>query len=506
MIYTIINLIIFIMLNLFIFYKKAHFRNILAFIFFIIILSQIISIIEVGFYLPAIALTNLDNFKDIGLKPYFLAIFLFLIFLISSFFIKKINKKAISNLCLALMIFSSFFYKNSPIFCFSDVLFSALKESIFLSSFKLSKEKEKSILKSITKKKIVFDSNVSEFIEPKKYNVILFFIESLSRAPLKVMPNVREFLKKSIDVRNYYNHTFATVRGLRGQLNSFYQLSGGANKAGLGVTQLSKEKIKSKFNKKLISLVDILKLNGYHTYFESSQDENLNFSTYTKTFGFDKYFFLNDFKGIKSPSFKKESLSDKDSFLLLMQNLPNLKQPFFYAFYSFETHTKVNSKTINKFSDENLNKFYAFDYYFGKFFDWFKNTSLKENTILILSADHAHYPDSSYNSAFSDANKKVIDKVVFGIYKFGNKASIFDAKNLNSLSLAPTICDILGIKEGQNRFLGRSIFDKNQTIENKISAVGASEFYDLRDGAKKMDKKKYKNLIDKIISYEIIGG
>ena len=39
-----------------------------------------------------------------------------------------------------------------------------------------------------------------------------------------ITPNIKELQSKSLSFSNYYNHTFATYRGIIGQLYSGYQL------------------------------------------------------------------------------------------------------------------------------------------------------------------------------------------------------------------------------------------------------------------------------------------
>ena len=59
-------------------------------------------------------------------------------------------------------------------------------------------------------------------------NIVLIFTEGLSQSIMDdrrmIMPNMAAYQKKSLNFTNYYNHTFATYRGLIGQLYSGYQL------------------------------------------------------------------------------------------------------------------------------------------------------------------------------------------------------------------------------------------------------------------------------------------
>jgi hypothetical protein len=72
--------------------------------------------------------------------------------------------------------------------------------------------------------------------ENKKPNIIIIFTEGFSAEVLDVYnnldlnltPNLNKLYERSLVFNNYYNHTAATYRGLRGQMISGYQfLDGG---------------------------------------------------------------------------------------------------------------------------------------------------------------------------------------------------------------------------------------------------------------------------------------
>lgn len=74
------------------------------------------------------------------------------------------------------------------------------------------------VLKTFEKNKI--DSGINKKLD--NMNVIIIFAEGTSRKVLEdtqysnLMPAVYQFANESIDVRNYYNHTAPTYRGIRG--------------------------------------------------------------------------------------------------------------------------------------------------------------------------------------------------------------------------------------------------------------------------------------------------
>ncbi|MDD0274419.1 LTA synthase family protein, partial [Shigella flexneri] len=139
--------------------------------------------------------------------------------------------------------------------------------------------------------------------------------------------NLYEFRKKSISFNNYYNHTAATFRGLRGQLTSSYQMTGGYYKDNSGLGQASKAEIEHKLNtyNYITKLPIILEENGYHTYFQASNSIDAPLSLMLSTLKFNHIYGREDYNK------KSGELTDKESFDLLFKKLNEAKQPFFYG-------------------------------------------------------------------------------------------------------------------------------------------------------------------------------
>lgn len=88
-----------------------------------------------------------------------------------------------------------------------------------------------------------------------------------------VTPNLDKLSTEALSFKNYYNHTAATFRGLRGQLTSGYQFRDGLTDAGTGIAQLSKAEINNIYLHRQTSLPDILKEYGYKSYFIASTEK-----------------------------------------------------------------------------------------------------------------------------------------------------------------------------------------------------------------------------------------
>ena len=109
----------------------------------------------------------------------------------------------------------------------------------------------------------------------KKKNVILIFAEGMSSEVIseKLTPHTFELRDRSVSFENYYNHTAATFRGIRGQLISGFQLLGGSY-GGQGIAEINKKAVDEHFKGRTESLPLILRKNGYQTVFLSPHPES----------------------------------------------------------------------------------------------------------------------------------------------------------------------------------------------------------------------------------------
>lgn len=280
---------------------------------------------------------------------------------------------------------------------------------------------------------------------PENPNVILILTEGLSQHivddPRNIMPNVRNYEQKGLFFSNYYNHTFATYRGIIGQLYSGYQLDNYDTNS-------------------LVSIEDILKDQGYQTTFINTEPSNTHFTNYLESMNFDEV--INNMDLLEG---SEDSLTDKKAYELLFDTISaqakNSEQPFFTAIYTFATHISFDSpdEQYGDGSNRELNKFYNADYQFGEFMKKLENSDLSDNTIVVFSADHATYCDEDYLHTFPDNTRihGALDTVPFFIYYPGITPQTVDAKGRNSLDLAPTILDYMDISEN-NYFLGTTLF------------------------------------------------
>ncbi len=324
----------------------------------------------------------------------------------------------------------------------------------------------------------------------KSPNVIVIFTEGTSARLVgaynpkyhDVTPNLDAFSAVSMRVDNYYNHTAATFRGTFGQLTSSYNLRGGYGQGGWDST---KDDLKNRQFQSLPRMLNDIYTTAFfspHVRSDAYTDllESLNFQhVYTRD---DiRKDFLND-----QCEIFHESLKDADMYKALISYLENYDsdKSFFVSMYTFDTHLgvelpdDVQQHEIDGETHESVNSLHNLDTVFGSFWQWFIHSKYKDDTIVIFTADHAHYYDNDFVKLAkndSDYTRCFIDRVPLIIYDpVHHLPERFDADDRTSLDLAPTVCHLLGVNN-ENSFLGKSLFEDND-VDISVAAMG-QEFY-----------------------------
>lgn len=399
--------------------------------------------------------TNVTNLHGIKGNAFVYIISIISIFLISFLpvldvkinFLKPVYLIGLVTLFI-LFIFTKF-YDYSPYFAYMNLI----KDGLSFHKIYSEITKEQQMIHDGSLKSTFEKEKVENYFEKptslsKNPNVILIFTEGLSEHIIfderNIMPNVKKFAENSFRFSNYYNHTFATYMGIIGQLFSGYQ--------------------HNHYDKNnLVSLQSILKnKEKYSTHFINTEPNNNEFTIYLENLGFDTVYSNKDLVD----DLKNKTLSDKVAYDTLFKYIENLEStnPYFICMYTYGTHATLNSPNI-KFKDGKnplLNKFHSSDYWFGDFFEKYKNSSISKDTILVYTADHATALDNDFLTSFPEYKRTAfaLDKIPFIIYHEDVGNDIYDVNGRNSLSLVPTILDYLDISD-KNYFLGDSLFNKN---------------------------------------------
>lgn len=340
-------------------------------------------------------------------------------------------------------------------------------------------------------KKLVFDSPPS-FIEREhwgKKNMIVFFVEGMSSRIIQpytqhfpgISPNLEDFGEHATVIDDYYNHSYATYRGLSGQFCSIY-----ANGRLLPDVNY-------------YCLPHALSDNGYDTHFFVSQSlAKTDLDDVAIRAGFDKVHgaaelaeLIPDDKetDFSWPDFTLHDTSFIESFKrwLKQRESIQIEQPFFISLYNFQTHTGVRLNSDVKYIDPTgksqsyvLDTFHNFDIAFGNFWDYFKESAYYENTIIVVTTDHSTFSSKDFSKLVWDTpdyTQVFADRIPLMIYHpDGNRKSL-DARNASSVNLAPSLLHTLSIDAEGVPFVGNSIFDESNIYPSPmIFSTGVSYF------------------------------
>lgn len=453
----------------------------LLFILFSFVSSiQSASLFQSGDLISTLAIANTGEYHALGRTSLvsLLLVFIFT-FLYNFILLFTARKFPLSRKIKSLVLFSylAFIYLyTTPTFSLANSLNAAYREYSFVPKKDLDPRATRYM------KDAYWADGDTQGISIKDKNIIVIFTEGLSshvidmnnNLGLNLTKNIDKLASKSVIIENYFNHTAATYRGLRGQMTSFYQYRDAAlPDPKFGFQQnMTLSDVDREFNGRLIALPLALRAEGYNSYFLSSTPTDSKLNRMLANMDFDKVYGMGDF----FPEDKR--MSDSQTFTALQKltkTVSEKNKPFFLGVYPSGTHLGMESYDLiyGDGSNQTFNQFYNFDQLLGVFLDWFDNSQYAKNTVIILTADHATFPSPEYKESFNSNAHTFVDRIPFMIYGEDIQHQVIDAKNVNSLSFAPTVLHLLGIQKGSNFFIGCSLFSiKCESSYSHLSAIG----------------------------------
>ena len=201
------------------------------------------------------------------------------VFLLRAFAVaKRVGKKHIAySLLLVLLCICEFCNFSLPLASFGAACKSAYKTMRFKPTYRDDGTFFSNEIKG---------SNAGKKYKTVGKNIIVIFTEGLSAEVCseELTPNIMKFKKKSLDFSNYYNHTAATYRGIRGSLISGFMRRGGFDGSRNGIGQIAGHNVVKKYTNNVESVPHILNRFGYHTVFLSPHaPQKDNFDLFLKT-------------------------------------------------------------------------------------------------------------------------------------------------------------------------------------------------------------------------------
>lgn len=426
---------------------------------------EMASLWNTGRLVTALLLLNIREIGAVDPVVVYSSILIVVLYLLSVFVFRNSKPVLVSKWAYLLVLpwmALCYFEEIHPVISFGKTLAQYVRQKMFEPD-KIVKERQKRLYG----KKWVYRDEPSVYIpDIQGKNVVVIFTEGMSlriidkfsRYP-NLTPNISDFLDKSVWFDNYFNHTAATYRGLRGQLTSSFQYTNGEHLRNENFDN-DLTALEAPFEDGLISLPEILRKNGYHTYFLSGRSREERLNSYLSTIGFDHVFTASEFKS------SGNDLTDLELFLTLNKLVGegHLQEPYFIGVYNVGTHFGMRSSGIvydNEGQSDNdmLNIFHNYDFAFGKFFHYvFENENLRKNLAVVLTSDHATFPDKEFIETFDDYyNGAFLGRIPLILYYEGVIPLMMQAKGKSSLDFAPTLLHWLRIQNAYNYFLGCSL-------------------------------------------------
>ena len=310
-------------------------------------------------------------------------------------------------------------------------------------------------------------TNIQKLVDHEK-NLIVIMIESLSFKYIDqlsgknygVTPNIDKLAREGLVFKNFFANGQRSVDGTQSILTGIPPLPGMPDITALSINYSS--------------LGILAKKNDFRTIFlTSTLRESFSLDLIAGAVGFDEYYGLEDYPIILDYIDSKDRTLgwDYDVLIYLLKILENEESNYFAFINASSNHTpfaKMHAP-FNKYEHGReteggyLNMLNYTDWALGEFINTFKKRKDFENTIFIITSDHAiaHFQGSDPYGKFK------IPLIIFSPKHFPQGES---EKYVSQIDLFPTIIKILNLK-GEYSSIGEDI------LENK------EKFAVVKDGA-----------------------
>ncbi len=203
--------------------------------------------------------------------------------------------------------------------------------------------------------------------------------------------------------------------------------------------------------------------------------------------------------------------------LRTLERKPGPAKPFFLGIYNLQTHAfqKLTRDGIPYADGSNhvLNVIHNYDMAFGEFWRYFRQSGLFDNTIVIFTADHTHFPEREFVRVVgqnADYTPVFVDRIPLIIYDPGKTLpEEFDANYASSIDFTPSLIHWLGLGNRANPFVGQSIFDQHRRKSNgagrSIASAGTHVYLVNHKGILKKGHKSLTN-VEQRMELQFIGN
>ncbi len=329
-----------------------------------------------------------------------------------------------------------------------------------------------------------FPGTVPDGVRP---NIVVIFMEGFSARLMEsyggripgLTPNLDAQAGRFMLVDDYFGHSAATYRGIIGQVSSGHLRHGGAHwEEGFGTDEAGA----AAFGR---TLPEILGERGYETVFLTPDHPENPWVGTLGTIGYEQVYHFDNIAELLGTQPQEEppvpGVPDRDMMAALRAFLSRHdgSAPVFLGVYNAGTHafmdTPDGKQRFGTGDNAMLNRMHEYDTAIAPFLDAFFASPRAQDTILIITADHATYPEPPTVAAFDGADYApyFIGRIPLMIHSpYHDLPGRFDAGTRTSVDFAPSLLHLLGLTGVDHAFLGASIFDRSWSPGLQVSAIG----------------------------------
>ncbi|MES2681057.1 MAG: LTA synthase family protein [Bacteroidota bacterium] len=298
-----------------------------------------------------------------------------------------------------------------------------------------------------------------------KQNVVVLILESFSKEYTKlgktrsITPFLDSLMNHSLVITNGFSNGTRSIEGIPAILSSLPSL-------------MDNPFINSIYaNNEQTSIASVLNKEGYETaFFHGGINGTMNFDSWAASAGYRQYFGKNEYKN--DADFDNFwGIWDEPFLQYSVKKMEEMKEPFHTAVFTLSSHHPyfVPAQYKNKFPKgqlENTESIEYADYALKQFFASAKKTKWYNNTIFVLTADHASISEHPFFS-------NVVGNLTIPILFFDPKNSLAGQYNraFSQMDILPSTLELLGYNKPFFSF-GQSYLSQKKAASYYYSGGG----------------------------------